>query len=131
MWIDSTLYLFMLLIRCLFFFVTLFVTHIVIADAAVMGALAYVMTDVLSLGLPDGVRIAMGIAVFIMVLILTKWKITFAAITLLCSYMWAWLLLLFFHWDTRDHLIATDVVMFVNISMHVACRQKMFGLAED
>ena len=131
MWIDSTLYLFMLLIRCLFFFATLFVTHIVIADAAVMGALAYVMTDVLSLGLPDGARIAMGIAVFIMVLILTKWKITFAVITILCSYMWAWLLLLFFHWDTRDHLIATAVVMFVNISLHVACRQKMFGLAED
>ena len=56
MWIDSTLYLFMLLIRCLFFFATLFVTHIVIADAAVMGALAYVMPEVLSLGLPDGAR---------------------------------------------------------------------------
>ena len=131
MWIDSTLYLFMVLIRCLFFFATLFVTHIVIADAAVMGALAYVMPEVLSLGLPDGVRIAMGIAVFIMVLILTKWKITFAAITLLCSYMWAWLALQLFHWDTRDHLVATAVVMFVNISLHVACRQKMFGITED
>ena len=131
MWIDSTLYLFMLLIRCLFFFVTLFVTHIVIADAAVMGALAYVMTDVLSLGLPDGVRIAMGIAVFIMVLILTKWKIAFAAITLLCSYMWAWVALQLFSWETREHPVLTAVIMFVNISLHVACRQKMFGLAED
>ena len=121
----------MLLIRCLFFFATLFVTHIVIADAAVMGALAYVMTDVLSLGLPDGVRIAMGIAVFIMVLILTKWKITFAAITLLCSYMWAWVALQLFSWETREHPVLTAVIMFVNISLHVACRQKMFGLAED
>lgn len=131
MWIDSTLYLFMLLIRCLFFFATLFVTHIVIADAAVMGALAYVMTDVLSLGLPDGARIAMGIAVFIMVLILTKWKVTFAAITILCSYMWAWLALQLFSWDTRDHLAVTAIVMLVNISLHVACRQKMFGITED
>ena len=131
MWIDSTLYLFMLLIRCLFFFATLFVTHIVIADAAVMGALAYVMPEVLSLGLPDGVRIAMGIAVFIMVLILTRWKVTFAAITILCSYMWAWLALQLFSWDTRDHLAVTAIVMLVNISLHVACRQKMFGITED
>ena len=131
MWIDSTLYLFMLLIRCLFFFVTLFVTHIVIADAAVMGALAYVMPEVMSLGLPDGVRITMGIAVFIMVLILTKWKVTFAAITILCSYMWAWLALQLFSWDTRDHLAVTAIVMLVNISLHVACRQKMFGITED
>ena len=131
MWIDSTLYLFMLLIRCLFFFATLFVTHIVIADAAVMGALAYVMPEVLSLGLPDGVRITMGIAVFIMVLILTKWKITFAAITLLSSYMWAWVALQLFSWETREHPVLTAVIMFVNISLHVACRQKMFGLAED
>ena len=131
MWIDSTLYLFMVLIRCLFFFATLFVTHIVIADAAVMGALAYVMPEVLSLGMPDGARIAMGIAVFIMVLILTKWKITFAAITILCSYMWAWFALQLFSWDTRDHLVATAVIMLVNISLHVACRQKMFGITED
>ena len=131
MWIDSTLYLFMVLIRCLFFFATLFVTHIVIADAAVMGALAYVMPEVLSLGMPDGARIAMGIAVFIMVLILTKWKITFVAITLLCSYMWAWLALQLFSWDTRDHLAVTAIVMLVNISLHVACRQKMFGITED
>ena len=131
MWIDSTLYLFMLLIRCLFFFATLFVTHIIIADAAVMGALAYVMPEVLSMGLPDGVRIAIGIAVFIMVLILTKWKITFAAITLLCSYMWAWVALQLFSWETREHPVLTAFIMFVNISLHVACRQKMFGLAED
>lgn len=131
MWIDSTLYLFMLLIRCLFFFATLFVTHIVLADAAVMGALAYVMPEVLSLELPDGARIAMGIAVFIMVLILTKWKVTFAAITILCSYMWAWLALQLFSWDTRDHLAVTAIVMLVNISLHVACRQKMFGITED
>lgn len=130
MWIDSTFYLFMLCIRLLFFLATLFITHIVIADAAFMGMVAYVAPDVFLWDISSGMRTAIAIAVFALVLILSKWKATFAVITLVGSYFWAWFLLQLFHWETKEHILATVIIMLINISLHIANREKMFGIEE-
>ena len=130
MWIDSSLFIIMLGVRFLFFLVTLFITHIVVADAAFMGMAAYVAPDVFSWDISSGMRTALALAVFFLVLILSKWKVTFAAITLAGSYFWAWFLLQLFHWETREHILATAIIMLVNIALHIGSREKIFGIEE-
>lgn len=131
MLIDSSLYLIILCARFLFFIARLIFTHIVIADAAFAGLLAYIAPDMFPFDVPSGVRWALAVAVFLLIVILSKWTVSFAIITLVGSYFWACLLLIFFSMDPRKHILAAVIIMLVNILLHISSRQKIFGPSQE
>ena len=133
MWVSLTTYVLIICAKVLLFIIGILAAHVVITDAAVFGYSTYFILQMYSerLRIPEAVCVAAGILVFAGIILLAKWRVPFAVIALLGSYMWAWFFLAMFGWDTKDHLIATGIIVVINMYLHRHSRVNPFGTGRD
>lgn len=100
--------------------------HIVIADGVMVGVLTYA-TLYAYVPIPNELKIAIAVLAMLLVITLSKWKVSFAIVAILGSLMWAFLAMEIFSQHMQDHIVISIILVLFNLGLHVASREKLFN----
>lgn len=124
MFIDATLLFILMFVKFIVFLALLVLKHIIVADALVTGILAFVIFTGMT-PLSNEVSIVLGILVCLAVILISRWKVTFALVAVLGSLMWAFVGMELFGQSMKDHIVVSVLLVLFNIGLHVVSREKI------